>query len=73
MHGAAVHDELPVGLGVVHLLREPGDVRERHVRIQSAVTGKHLGLTSPGSAGLTVARLPWMLTNPITSAPSGRA
>jgi hypothetical protein len=43
MHGTAVHDELPVGPGVAHLLREPHDVRERHVRIQGAVTDKHPG------------------------------
>lgn len=53
VHGSAVHDQLPIGVGPVHLLGECGDVGEWDVGVASAVTDEDPGFhtTRPRGGG----------------------
>ena len=48
MQRAAVHDELPVHSGAVHLLGERRHIAERHVRVQGTVADQQPGLHRAG-------------------------
>jgi len=48
---AAVHDQLPVGFGPVHLLGERGHIGRRDVRVGRAVAGQDLGRHGAGPRG----------------------
>src|SRR5262245_16410972 len=51
VHGAAVDNQLPVGAGVSHLVRESSYLRSRNMWIQRAVADENPGLDGAGLRG----------------------